>query len=154
MLVSVSSTKLLFMQEKISQENSGQVGADRDTSSLAPVALSQSSVMQQGSRLFLSLVVFSNVWVSGAIASLVLFVQITLDLPLDWRPGAFIFAAALIPYNLDRVIDTVVQKIPDRQAQNYFRQSGPPLILAAASLTVGILLYQANSDVRMASLVG
>lgn len=103
---------------------------------------------------FLQAVIYPSVWVAGAIASLVPFVQTTLGLPFSWAAVALIFAAALLPYNLDRVADSFVQKIPDRQAQSFFRQPGVLLILLAAAIATGILLYQAPIAVRWVSLAG
>jgi hypothetical protein len=71
---------------------------------------------------FMRGLVYPNFWVSAAISSLVIFVQTTLNLPRQWEPIALIFSSALIPYNLDRMADTYVQKIPVPQAQTYFRQ--------------------------------
>jgi 4-hydroxybenzoate polyprenyltransferase len=98
--------------------------------------------------------VYPNFWVSAAIASLVIFVQTTLNLPWRWEPVALIFSAALIPYNLDRIADTYVQKIPDRQAQAYFRQGWGWLVLGLAAISFTFMLYRANPTVRWVSLGG
>ena len=103
---------------------------------------------------FLKLFIYSNVWVAGAIASLVFFVQHTLGLAWQWQPMLLIFTAALIPYNLDRVIDTYVQKIPDQRAQAFFQQSGVVILLGLASLSLGWLIYQAPVMVRWVCLGG
>ncbi|PSN12265.1 prenyltransferase [filamentous cyanobacterium CCT1] len=96
--------------------------------------------------------VYPSFWVSAAIASLVIFVQITLDLPRQWEPIALIFSVALIPYNLDRIADTYLQKIPDSQAQAYFRQGWGWLVLGGAAIAFAVLLYRANPSVRWVSL--
>lgn len=98
--------------------------------------------------------VYPNFWVSAAIASLVIVVQTTLNLPRQWEPIALIFSAALIPYNLDRIADTYVQKIPDPQAQAYFRRGWGWLVLGLAVVSFAYLLYRANPSVRWVSLGG
>ena len=103
---------------------------------------------------FLRVFVYPNLWVAGAIASLTFFVQATLGLASDWRPAALTFCAALIPYNLDRILDTFVQKIPDHQTQAFFQKPGVLLILIIAAASTGILLYQAPPAVRWVSLGG
>lgn len=105
-------------------------------------------------RLFLSTLVYPNIWVAAAIASLVPFVQKTLNLSVDWAPALLIFAAALIPYNLDRIADSYFQEIPDPDAQSYFRQGWGWVILAMAIVATSTLLYRANHQVVMASLGG
>ncbi len=103
---------------------------------------------------FLQAFVYPSLWVAGAIASLTFFVQATLALDTDWRPAALTFCAALIPYNLDRILDTFVQKIPDRQTQAFFQNPGVLLILLSAAAGTGFLLYQAPLAVRWVSLGG
>ena len=103
---------------------------------------------------FLRVFVYPSLWVASAIASITFFVQVTLDLVPDWRPAALAFCAALIPYNLDRILDTFVQKIPDRQTQDFFRKPDVLVILVVAAASTGILLYQAPLSVRWVSLGG
>ncbi|EAW38000.1 UbiA family prenyltransferase [Lyngbya sp. PCC 8106] len=103
---------------------------------------------------FLSLIVYSNIWVAGGIASLVFFVQTALNLPIDWRPTIFLFAAALIPYNLDRIVDSYVQKSPDSRLQSFVRKPGNLLLLSTAILIFVFLLYQAPSSVQFVSWGG
>lgn len=103
---------------------------------------------------FLQLIVYPNIWVSAAIASLTLFVQDTLVLPFIWRPAVLIFCAALIPYNLDRVIDTFVQKDPNRQDRSFFRSSAVWVMLIGAAVGTGLLIYQAPPSVQWVSLGG
>jgi hypothetical protein len=98
--------------------------------------------------------VYPNFWVSAAIASLVIFVQTTLNLPWQWEPIALIFSAALIPYNLDHIADSYLQKIPNPQAQAYFRQGWGWLVLGGAAVSFAVLLYRANPSVRWVSLGG
>ncbi|NJL87422.1 MAG: UbiA family prenyltransferase [Leptolyngbyaceae cyanobacterium SM1_1_3] len=103
---------------------------------------------------FLNLFIYANVWVAGAIASLVFFVQRTLELGYFLSPVLLIFVAALIPYNLDRVIDTYVQEIPDQKAQAFFRQSGVAVILGLLSLSLAVLIYRAPTAVQWVCLGG
>ncbi len=103
---------------------------------------------------FLSLVIYSNIWVAAAIASLVFFVQITLNLPFNWFPVIFLFAAALIPYNLDRILDSYLQIIPDQKVQSLVRKPGILLLLLTAILTFVFFLYSAPSSVKMVSWAG
>jgi 4-hydroxybenzoate polyprenyltransferase len=103
---------------------------------------------------FLKIFIYPNLWVSCAVASLAYFTQETLGLYHDWRPIALIFAAALLPYNLDRIIDSYVQTIPDAQAQSYFRHRGIFLFPLTAALALVILLYNAPIAVRWVSCGG
>ena len=103
---------------------------------------------------FLKIFIYPSLWVSLAVASLAYFTQETLGLPYDWRPLALIFAAALLPYNLDRILDSYVQTIPDAQAQSYFRHRGIFLLPLAAALGLAILLYYAPPPVRLVSCGG
>ncbi|WP_121969886.1 UbiA family prenyltransferase [Leptolyngbya sp. BC1307] len=105
-------------------------------------------------RRLLQIFVYPSIWVAGAIASLTFFVQDTLALPPDWRPAALIFCAALLPYNLDRVLDTFIQKIPDSKTQAFFQRPAVLLILLGAAVSTGTLIYQAPPSVRWVSLGG
>ncbi|MEM9804154.1 MAG: UbiA family prenyltransferase [Cyanobacteria bacterium P01_D01_bin.56] len=105
-------------------------------------------------RFFLLALVYPSIWSSAGLASLVLLVQYSLGLSVQWQPIFLIFTSALIPYNLDRVADSYKQKIPDQNAQAYFQQGwGWFVILIATSITA-ILLYSANRSVLMVSLGG
>lgn len=105
-------------------------------------------------RRFVQIFVYPSLWVAAAIASLTFFVQDTLALGFDWQPAALIFCAALLPYNLDRVLDSYVQEIPDSKAQTFFQKPGVLLILLAGALSTGVLIYQAPPVVRWVSLGG
>ena len=114
----------------------------------------ESSLYRLFLRLFLKSVVDSSVWVSAAIASLTFFVQHALALTPDWRPAALIFCAALIPYNLDRILDAVVQENPDSQTQIFSQTSAVWLVLLGAAVGTGTLIYQAPPPARWVSLGG
>ena len=103
---------------------------------------------------FLTLVIYPSIWVATGLASLGYFVQEVLGLPHDWRALIFLFAAALLPYNLDRLLDSLVQPIPDAKVQSYFRQPGIWLLPVTAAFTIGFLLYWAPQQVRLASCGG
>lgn len=113
-----------------------------------------SSVWQWLSDRFLEIFIYSNILVAGGIASLVFFTQDTLSLPIDWQPVALIFAAALLPYTLDRILDSYVQEIPDKKVQSYFRHPGILLLLLVSVFATGILLYKAPLQVRLVSCGG
>lgn len=101
----------------------------------------------------LELLIYPSVWVAGALASLTGFAQGMMGLEMDWRPIAFIFLVALIPYNLDRLFDSYVQQSRDAKAQAYFRSnSGVIALLVLAIVGVGTLLWLAPSAVRYVSL--
>ncbi|VEP18327.1 UbiA prenyltransferase family protein [Hyella patelloides LEGE 07179] len=103
---------------------------------------------------FLQLLIYPSIWVAAALASLGFYTQNILDLGDSWQPIALIFVTALIPYNLDRIFDSYVQKIPDNKAQLFFRQPCIwVLLLTAISLTI-ILLYNAPLRVRYISIAG
>ena len=105
-------------------------------------------------RRFLEWVVYSSIWVAAAIASLGAFAQAIMGLAFDWRPIALIFAAALVPYNLDRIFDSYVQIIPEDREQAYFRQPGIFLLLLVAVGATAALLYEAPTQVRLVSCAG
>jgi len=93
-------------------------------------------------RWFLRLVVWSSVWVAGAVASLSLFAQAALGLELSWAPIALVFVSALFIYNLDHVIDARVQQIDDAEARRYFRSGGVRAFtaLAGVGMALGVAL--------------
>ena len=103
---------------------------------------------------FLKILIYPSLWVSAGVASLTYFTQETLGLNHDWQPLIFIFFAALIPYNLDRIFDSYVQTIPDAQAQSYFRHRGILLLPVIAAVGLAILLYNAPPAVRLVSCGG
>lgn len=103
---------------------------------------------------FVQLIIYPSIWVAAAIASLGIFTQETLQLGHNWQAIALIFSTALIPYNIDRIFDSYVQKIPDTKAQLFFRQPCIWVLLLTAIITTGILLYYAPSRVRYISLAG
>jgi len=102
---------------------------------------------------FLDWVVYPNFWVAAGIASLSWFAEAMMGLPYDWRPAALILATALIPYNLDRIFDSFVQKIPDERAQSYFRGNwGVWVLLIGTIASTILLLYLAPPAVRYVSI--
>ena len=103
---------------------------------------------------FLKLIIYPSIWVAAAIASLGFYTQELLNLGHDWQAITLIFVTALIPYNLDRIFDSYVQKIPDDKAQLFFRKPYVWVLLIAAIAATAILLYQAPVEVRYVSLVG
>ena len=103
---------------------------------------------------FLQLIIYPSIWVAAAIASLGIFTQQILQLEPNWQAIAFIFATALIPYNLDRIFDSYVQKIPDTKAQLFFRQPCIWVLLLTPIITTAVLLYYASATVRYVSIAG
>ena len=103
---------------------------------------------------FLKLIIYPSIWVAAAIASLGFYTQELLNLGHDWQAITLIFVTALIPYNLDRIFDSYVQKIPDDKAQLFFRKPYVWVLLIAAIASTAILLYKAPIEVRYVSLVG
>ena len=103
---------------------------------------------------FLEILIYPSIWTAAGVASLTYFVQETLNLPHDWRAVALIFAAALLFYNLDRLLDSSIQPIPDPQAQSFVLHPGFKLLLLVIALAVGLLLYQAPATVRLVSCGG
>ena len=114
----------------------------------------QLSIGQRLYQSFLAFAIYPSLWTAAGVASLSYFVQAVLGLPPDWRAVALIFAAALLPYNLDRVLDSYVQPIPDPNVQSYFRNPGILLLLLAASLAIVALLLEAPSQVLLVSCAG
>ena len=80
---------------------------------------------------------------AAAIASLGIYTQQILRLGHDWQPIVLIFVTALIPYNLDRIFDSYVQKIPDKKAQMFFRQPYIWALLITAIVATAFLLDRA-----------
>ncbi len=103
---------------------------------------------------FSKLIIYPSIWVAAAIASNGIYTQELLNLGHNWQAIALIFVTALIPYNLDRIFDSYVQKIPDEKAQLFFRKPYVWALLVAAIAATAILLYKAPIKVRYASLVG
>ncbi len=103
---------------------------------------------------FLEILIYPSIWTAAGVASLTYFVQETLGLPHDWRAVALIFATALLFYNLDRLLDSSIQPIPDPKAQSFVLHPGFKLLLLVTALAVGLLLYQAPASVRLVSCGG
>ncbi len=103
---------------------------------------------------FLQLVIYPSIWVALAISSLGIFTQEILQLGSNLQAIALIFFTALIPYNLDRIFDSYVQKIPDTKAQLFFRQPCIWVLLVFAIAATAILLYNAPYEVRYVSIAG
>ncbi|MEA5598513.1 UbiA family prenyltransferase [Rivularia sp. UHCC 0363] len=103
---------------------------------------------------FLHFVIYPSIWVAGGIASLGLFTQKVLELGDNWQPIALIFVTALIPYNLDRIFDSYVQKIPEAKAQLFFQKPYIFVFLFSAIATTALLLYYAPLRVRYVSCAG
>ena len=119
-----------------------------------PLKQSKFSVFSWSSDRFIWLIVYPSVWVAAAIASLGIYTQEILELGHNWQAIALIFATALIPYNLDRIFDSYVQKIPDNKAQVFFRQPCIWVLLATATIATAILLLNAPERVRYLSIAG
>ncbi len=103
---------------------------------------------------FLQLFIYPSILVAAAIASLGIYAQDLLELSRNWQAIALIFTSALIPYNLDRILDSYVQKIPDRKAQLFFRQPRIWVLLLTAIAATVALIYYAPMRVKYASIVG
>ena len=103
---------------------------------------------------FLQLIIYPSVLVAAAIASLGIYTQEILELGRNWQPIILIFVTALIPYNLDRIFDSYVQKIPDDKAQLFFRQPYIWMLLLSTIATTIILISIAPVRVRYASIAG
>lgn len=103
---------------------------------------------------FVQLFIYPSILVAMAIASLGIFTQEVLELGHNWQAIALIFISALIPYNLDRIFDSYVQKIPDNKAQLFFRQPYIWVLLLTAILATLVLLYNAPIRVRYISIAG
>ena len=114
----------------------------------------QSSLAEWLFDLLMQFIIYPSVWVAAAIASLGIFTQEVLELGHNWQAIALIFVTAIIPYNLDRIFDSYVQKIPDSKAQLFFRQPYIWFLLLSAIVATAILLYLAPYQVRYASIVG
>lgn len=103
---------------------------------------------------FTRLIIYPSIWVVAAVASLGMFAQIMMELELSWKATALIFSTGLIPYNLDRIFDSYVQKIPEAEAQSFFRQPYIFVLLIGAVIATALLLYDAPARVRWVSCAG
>lgn len=115
---------------------------------------SQESVTKWLYDRFLQLIIYPSIWVAAAIASLGLFTQEIMQLESNWQLIALIFVTALIPYNLDRIFDSYIQKIPEAKAQMFFRQPYIFVLLFTAVAATALLLYYAPLKVRYVSIAG
>ncbi len=103
---------------------------------------------------FLQLIIYPSIWVAAAIASLGIYTQEVLGLGHNWQGILLIFVTAIIPYNLDRIFDSYVQKIPDAKAQLFFRQPCIWVLLITAIAITVVLLCNAPARVRYLSIAG
>jgi len=115
---------------------------------------STSSTIKWFYKKFLEIFIYPSIWVSAGLASLTIYTQDVLNLPADWQPPLFIFSASLVFYNLDRIFDSYVQEIPDRQVQSFFRNKLVFFLLLSAVLVTLTLLFFAPQQVRLVSLGG
>ncbi|MGB3757084.1 MAG: UbiA family prenyltransferase [Rivularia sp. (in: cyanobacteria)] len=115
---------------------------------------SKSAVSKWLYNCFLQLFIYPSIWVAGGIASLGMFSQKVLELENNWQPIALIFVTALISYNLDRIFDSYVQKIPEAKAQLFFRKPYIFVLLFSAIIATALLLYDAPLKVRYVSCAG
>jgi 4-hydroxybenzoate polyprenyltransferase len=105
-------------------------------------------------QLFLECVIYPSVWVAAGLASLAYVVQDILGLSHDWGAIVFIFTAAILPYNLDRLFDSFIQPSPDVKIQAFFRQSNTWLLPLTSALVLVFLLFNAPQQVQLVSCVG
>lgn len=103
---------------------------------------------------FLEIFIYPSILVAVALASLTIYTQNVLGLPIDWRASFLIFSTSLVFYNLDRVFDSYVQEIPDRKVQSFFQSKGIFILLFLAILASVILLFLAPQQVLLVSLGG
>jgi len=103
---------------------------------------------------FLEVLIYPNLWTAAGVASLTYFVQGILDLPYDWRAVALIFTTALLFYNLDRLLDSYNQPIPDPKVQSYVRHPIFWFVLLVTALAVVMLLDRAPFQVQLVSCGG
>ncbi len=111
-------------------------------------------IKQRLYQLFLAFVIYPSVWAATGLASLAYVVQDALGLSHDWRAIAFIFTAAILPYNLDRLFDSFIQPSPDAKVQAFFRQSNTWLLPLTSALVLVFLLFNAPQQVQLVSCVG
>lgn len=97
---------------------------------------------------FLEIFVYSSLWLAGGMAALVLFAQRALGLGFDLRPAALILLSALFIYNLDHVIDSRVQQVPEAKARRYFKHPGLLVLLVAVAIGTGFLAGTAPLAVK------
>jgi len=121
-----------------------------------PLALSTLNRMGSwGYQQFLIGIVYPSIWVAAAIASLAGFAQLMMGLAPNWQPIALVFATALIPYNIDRILDAHFQQSPEAPVQAYVRNNAVILLLLLAAIAgSAYLLFEAPPAVRYLSCAG
>lgn len=88
---------------------------------------------------FLEIFVYSSLWAAGGLFALTVFSSRVLGLGWSIRPGLLVMFSALFIYNLDHVIDSKVQRIPDDRAQNYFSSKPILACLIIFAVVTGLL---------------
>lgn len=89
---------------------------------------------------FLEVFVYSSVWAAGGLFALTVFSSRMLGLGWSIQPGLLVLFSCLFIYNLDHVIDTRVQRIPDREAHDYFNRPAVLVLLVASAVLTGLLV--------------
>ncbi|MGF1487336.1 MAG: UbiA family prenyltransferase [Prochloraceae cyanobacterium] len=101
---------------------------------------------------FLEIFIYPSIWVGAGIASLSLYVQMALNLPLDWHSPVLILFTSLVFYNLDRIFDVRIGEIPDNKLKSFFSQKLVFIIVLLAALASIVMLILAPDRVRLVSL--
>lgn len=99
----------------------------------------------RGYLAFLEVAVYSSVWTSAALASMVLFVGHAIGLSADptarlLEPTFTLFASGLFIYNFDHVVDARVEGIPDAHAERYFKRPDVLVLLVASAIATGLMV--------------
>ncbi len=72
-----------------------------------------------------------------------------MGLPIEPRAPLLVFVSTLFIYNLDHVIDTQVQRIPEEKAQAFFSRPGTLVLLVTAAIATGLLAGSAPLSAKV-----
>ncbi len=98
---------------------------------------------------FLELIVYSSVWAAGGLFALTVFSSRVLGLGWSIQPALLVLFSCLFIYNLDHVIDTRVQRVPDRRAQEYFTRPAVLVLLVVSALLTGLMVGEAPLQAKI-----
>lgn len=92
-------------------------------------------------RGFQAALVYSNLWVSLAVTSLLYFAARSLAVTLDGRAYLLCFSASVLIYGLDHLLDCDRCEVPDPSERRYVRSRFMAGLIVLAALATGLLIF-------------